>query len=470
MGLIEQAIALANRNDWYMRTGPRTTLFSPLNVFRGGDAAREEEAWFLKEMYAGRQEQFIDRYPDETVEEFARRWKATLNLTRTIIDVLSGLYRDAPRRIFRSDFPHVEERMARVWRESAIDATMHTVDRMTRLTGTVALRPSYDRETGRLTFWLFTPDKIRVIENPDAPRHPRAAVLRWTARDPEHPQRLVHMAHIWTRDEFTKVVNGREVKSERRKHGMGVIPLVFFCDRVDFDNFFTCGRGRDIALANCAINNKLTHKLETIIYQGLGIPVIKNPTPGRELVFSPKRAVAIDVPPGTEAGLEFVSPDAPIGDLLADIEADIEHLLLANRIPQSAVRVKAAAASGVAIVAENIPVTEDRKERMRLFAPAERELVDVTLRVLNEFEEDFHFDPDTQRFDYRVDYPEPRFPLSVHEQIAKDEFMLGKGLTTPWRIWMRDDPDRFATEDEAKEEWLKISQEYKAPYDVSGAD
>ena len=60
--------------------------------------------------------------------------------------------------------------------------------------------------------------------------------------------------------------------------------------------------------------------------------------------------------------------------------------------------------------------------------------------------------------------------ITTMAQIAKDEFMLGKGLTTPWRIWMRDDPDRFATEDEAKEEWLKVSQEYKAPYDVSGAD
>ena len=460
MGLIEQAIALANHNDWYVQVGPRSRLFGAPVAIRTGDAAREEEAWFLKEMYAGRQEQFIDRYPEETVEEFARRWKASLNLTRPIIDILSGLYKDAPRRIINSDFPHIEQRLARVWRTNALDATMQTVDRMTRLTGTVALRPSYDRESGRVTFWLFTPDKIRVIENPDDPRHPGAVILRWTARNPEHPQRLTRIAHIWTRDEFARVVNGGEVKSERRKHGMGVIPVVFFHDRVDFDDFFTHGRGRDTALVNCVINNKLTHKLETIIYQGLGIPVIKNPTPGRELVFSPKRAITIDVPPGTEAGLEFVSPDAPIADLLADVEADIEHLLLANRIPESAIRIKAAAHSGVAIIAENIPIIEDRKERMRLFAPAERELIDVTLRVLNEFEEDFHFDPEAHRYDFRIDYPEPRFPLNVQEQIARDEFMLGKGLITPWQIWMREDPDRFATEDDAKQKWQEQAKEY----------
>jgi hypothetical protein len=232
---MEQAIKLASQEDWYTPLTASNTLFAPQAVVSSGESAREEEAWFLKEMYAGRQEQFIDRYPEETVEEFSRRWKATLNLTRPVIDVLSGLYRSAPRRILECDAPHVEQRMARVWRESAMDATLQSVDRMTRLVGTVALRPSYDKATGRMTFWLFTPDKVRVIENPDDPRHPLAVILRWVARDPENTRKLMRIAHVWTRDQFTKVVDGEEIKSERRTHGMGIMPVIFFHDRVDFD-------------------------------------------------------------------------------------------------------------------------------------------------------------------------------------------------------------------------------------------
>ncbi len=457
MGLIEDAIELANRPDWYGhkylsgRTPGRHGARLP---FADSDTAREEECWFFLQMYKGLQEQFIDKYPDETVEEFAKRWKCTINLTRPIIDILSGLYRRAPQRTIEAA-DRIKKRMHRVWRESETDSFMISADRTTRLTGTVAVRPYYDKSTGRVRYWLFTQDKLRVIEDEENPASPKAVVVRWVTRDSRNPRKLVRIAHIWTAEEFTKLVNGAEVKGARTGHGFGCVPLVFFHDKQDFESFFTYGRGRDICQTNCVINNKLTHKLETIIYQGLGIPVLKNPSPNKEIVFSPKRAITIELPPGREGGLEFVSPNAPIAELLQDIEADVQHLLLANRIPESAIRIKAGPASGVAIIAENIPLIEDREERMRLFASKERELAELTLKTLNEFEDDFDFSRDSDDFDFHVNYKEPEFPLNVTERITRDEFLLRNGLIRPWQIWMRDDPDRFPGEDEARKTWEK---------------
>jgi hypothetical protein len=421
------------------------------------DAAREEECWFFLQMYKGLQEQFIDKYPDETVEEFAKRWKCSINLTRPIIEILCGLYRRPPRRSVNSA-ERVAKRMHDAWRESEIDSFMLSVDSMTRLTGTVAVRPYYDKAAGRVRYWLFTQDKLRVIADEENPASPKAVVIKWAARDAKNPARLVRIAHVWTAEEFTKLVDGAEVKGARAAHNFGRVPLVFFHDRHDFESFFTYGRGRDVCQANCIINNKLTHKLETIIYQGLGIPVLTNPSPNKEIVFSPKRAITIELPPGREGGLEFVSPNAPIAELIQDIESDIQNLLLVNRIPESAIRIKAGAPSGVAIIAENIPLIEDREERVMLFANKERELAELTLRTLDEFEDDFSF-TEADGFEFRIDYKEPEFPLNVSERVARDEFLLRNGLIKPWQIWMRDDPDKFATEEEAKRVWTEQQTE-----------
>ena len=116
---------------------------------------------------------------------------------------------------------------------------------------------------------------------------------------------------------------------------------------------------------------------------------------------------------------------------------------------------KAGTASGVAIIAENIPLLEDREERVRLFASKERELAELTLKTLNEFEDDFDFSQDFDDFDFHINYKEPEFPLNVTERIARDEFLLRNGLIRPWQIWMRDDPDRFSSEDEARKIWEK---------------
>ncbi len=452
MGLIEDAIKLAGRPDWYGSTGaPAGTRRS---VAAAGESAGEEECWFFLQMYKGLHEQFVEKYPDETVEEFARRWKCTINLTRPIVDILSGLYRRAPLRHIEAA-ERVEARLQKVWRESEIDSFMLAVDRLTRLTGTIAVRPYYDKAARRLRYWLYTRDKLRVIEDEENPFVPKAVVVRWIARDHRRPWKIVHLAHVWTANEFTKLVDGVEVKGARAEHGMGRIPLVFFHDHTDFESFFTYGRGRDVCAANCVINNKLTHKLEAVIFQGLGVPVITNPSPNTELVISPKRAIAIDLPAGREGGLEFVSPNAPIAELIKDVEADIQNLLLVNRIPESAIRIKAGIASGASIVAENIPLLEDRTERARLFAPKERELVDLTLLTLNEFEDDFDFAAGIEKSNFRIDYKEPEFPLNVSERINRDKFLLDNDLIQPWQIWMRDDPDRFMSEKEAKAKWLE---------------
>jgi len=90
---------------------------------------------------------------------------------------------------------------------------------------------------------------------------------------------------------------------------------------------------------------------------------------------------------------------------------------------------------------------------VRLFASKERELAELTLKTLNEFEDDFDFSQDFDEFDFRINYKEPEFPLNVTERIARDEFLLRNGLISPWQIWMRDDPDRFPSEDEARKTW-----------------
>ncbi len=61
-------------------------------------SARAERAQMAYDMYRGEQEPYIERNPDEDPREFARRPKEWLNVTRLVVDSLSGLYAAPARR------------------------------------------------------------------------------------------------------------------------------------------------------------------------------------------------------------------------------------------------------------------------------------------------------------------------------------------------------------------------------------
>jgi hypothetical protein len=353
-------------------------------------------------------------------------------------------------------------RIRKMWQDDPIDPVLLQADRLARLMGVVAIRPYY--EGGRVRLWIYPPHQTRIVPDDTNPFHPAAVVFHWTAVSETGQARRV--AHVWTARSYARVVDGRV--DEEMAHLYGRIPVTFVHDTLAFDGFWTAGRGNEIAHQNAVINNKLSDLAYTCKMQGFGVLEIVNPDPHRPLVLSPGRAIEFRVAQGDPYGITWKTPSAPIGELIGDIRFAIEQLLASQRIPVSAVSVRAnAASSGVAIEAERVPLHEERAERIQTFRVVERDLLSCMSAVIAAHEPAFA--GLTDGISLSLDFPEPASAAGA-AQLAADRFALKHGLTTPAELLMRENPDGFTVPDDAAARIAANQQQNHASAANSAAD
>jgi len=413
-----------------------------------GESPRQRLARLAHDFYLGEQLRYVERNPDETPEEFSKRPKAMLNVTRLVVDVLSGLYKDPPlRRALVPGGPGgpggsdgredaaLSARLEDVWYANNIDGFMLAVDRCVRATGTAAVRVYYDPDhrgegEGEIVYWFYPSQMLSGIADPERPWRPLGLVIRWSAQDVRG--RAENRAEIWTAERYGEV-RGSEVRWEANR--LGEIPVVLVRDEPAQGvigrlgtNLFPRGRGWEVAGANRVLNTRLSDDLWTLKMQGFGVPVLLNPPPDvqERFVLSPGRALAFGGEPEQEAGLSFAAPGAPLADLRADVAERIRQILLANRIPEDAIAARlVGGASGIAIRSTQIPIEIDRDERRRVFERAERELFDLTLRALNAHEPDTALDEGSW---LEIEYPEGKrsgTPPLPRDEDGNDEESAG---------------------------------------------
>ncbi|MBE7492730.1 MAG: hypothetical protein HS108_13380 [Planctomycetes bacterium] len=417
--------------------GPGATAAEFYALFTDqGEGARRLLARVLWDFYRGEQLRYLPRHAAESHAEFARRpHRHTLNLTRVLVDVLSQLYRRPVKRAITGDH-RAAERIRRVLARNPLDLLLLNLDRLARLQGVAALGASW--QDGEIRLWPWPAHRLCVVPDPHWPAAP-LAVVAFAAGDGG-------VAQVWTPDRHALVSQGRVAREA--DHGLGRVPFAFVHDRSPVDGFWVEGRGVSIVPANAEFNAKLTELAQTASLQGFGVMEIVNPDPAQPLVLSPARAIQFRVSGDQPFGVNFKAPNAPIGDLIADLEFCLRALLKSQRIPESVLSVHASSdASGVSILAQQTPVLEDRVERQQLFRAVEADVADLCLALAREHE------GTGGRAELRVNYPEPELEQSAHERLAADEWRLRHGLVTPWQLMRRDDPDGFATDEEARAAW-----------------
>ena len=428
-------------------------------AFRGpSDVFREEHAAFCYLMYQGYQQRFIDRHPGETPEQFLdRARKSTLNLTRLCIRILSQLYRKPPRREPRAEMPEqVKQALAGLW-SPQFNLDLLAIDRYTRLTGTVGVRPFYDSEApGGIRLWAFLSHQLRVIPDPKKPWKARAVIER---HEPfANRGRII----IWTAKTFLLIKE--DGKGVGLPHGLGRIPVTFFKDDQCFTSFFVEGRGRGLCDQNAVVNAKLTDINEIEQFQGFSVPVAVNPEED-EVTIGPRRALIFKPDTKDEPyGLEFKSPDAPLAELRAGIEADVRNLFRQEQIPEAALgaEIGRRAISGIAIRQAMMPIIEDNLERGIAFTPVEEDLADNCLRIRAKHDPTFAYDPVRDAPKFAVHFQPMDFPTDIRDQILQDEFDIAHGIETPATIMRRRDPVRFKTHAEAVAQWKQHLAELRS--------
>lgn len=456
--LVESAVTLARsltRGSGMLRAdaGPRRGRLRRMHGWLDtgfDDSRRIELAAFQHEMYRGNQLPFVEPHPGERDEDFARRVHLrTLNLTRVVIDVLSGLYRAPAERSLLGGEAAWHPLFEASWQASAPDAVLANADRLARLQGACAVQSYW--HGGRLAWRVFPAHRFAVIENPASPAEPLAVVTlsagpawdamgRWSG---------AAFADVWTSGEWMRVSGGNVVA--REAHGYGCLPFTFVHDRMPPEGFWVEGRGLSLCYDNAVLNGRLSDLAEVIALQGFGIMEVVNPDPHQDIVLGPGRAVAFQTGGDMPFGINFKQPGAPIAEILEELRESVRHLLLAQRIPEHAISVSVSGVtSGIAIHAANTPVVEDRLERARSFGAVEEAMYRVSLAVAGA-----HTGMDAGSAPrLRVKFAEPDVFRAESERQRRDEWLLANGMATPWQIMFRDNPDGFASLEEAKAAWL----------------
>lgn len=417
--------------------GPGATAAEFAALFMDeGDSARRQAGRVLWDFYRGDQLRYLPRHAAESHADFARRpHRHTLNLTRVLVDILSQLYRRPVKRTITGD-TRAAERIRAAFARNPLDLLLLNVDRLARLHGVCAVGANW--QEGQIRLWPWPAHRLCVVADPLWPARP-LAVIAFPAGDGG-------LAHVWTAQHFASVNNGRVI--HEAEHGLGRVPFAFVHDRSPVDGFWVEGRGLSIVPANAEFNAKLTELAQTVSLQGFGVMEIVNPDPAQPLVVSPARAIQFSVSGNQPYGVNFKAPNAPIAELIADLEFHLRTLLKTQRIPESVLSVHAASnISGVSILAQQTPVLEDRVERQQLFRAFESDLAQLYAALLREHE------GLGGPVELHVNYPEPELEQSATERMAMDDWRLKHGLVTPWALMRRDDPDAFASDEEARAAW-----------------
>ena len=447
------------------------------------DMFREQHAAFCFNMHEGHQSRYLDRHEDETTEEFLDRpGKTTMNITRRVIDALSKLYHKPPTREFTDDeseddavetpgsarHQEQQDRLNAVWGNKLFNPTMIDVDRFTRLLGTVAIRPIYDPAIkGKVRLWLFMSHQLRVIPHPTKPWRPAAVIERIHpfGKDPG----LV--INVWT-DEHYVMLKGSKVTVER--HGLGRIPHVFSKDGMSWNSFFVEGRGRSLCEPNAVMNNDLTDLEEIKQMQGFSVMEVINADDADDIRVGPRQMFKFTVKDkDLPFGVNFKSPSAPLGELRADIESQVRHILMTNNVPPAAIgaAIDERSLSGEAIRAAMQPVVDDLEERAEMFEPVEWDLSDSMLRIIAKHEPAFIYAPKEDRPEFEVEYQKLSLPKSTQAKVTQDDFDIAQGRETPASTMRRDNPDKFPTHEKAVEQWHANLDETRAVgFDIKASE
>lgn len=445
------------------------------------DSVREAHAAFCYAMWSNYGSRYIDRNQAEKPEEFIDRPRRhTIALTRLIISILSKLYHKPPTRTLDASTPeHVKSALQAIW-SPAFNLALQDVDRLTRLLGTVAVRPFYDPESpGRIRLWAFLSHQLRVVPDPERPWRPAAVIER------VQPFRRGGLVNIWTDEWFAQLGNGNEVKCTR--HKLGRIPHTIFRDSRSFTSFFVEGRGRMLCDPHALINNKLTDLAEIEQMQGYSIAEVYNPE--GEPVFGPRQAIVFRPGPDDrrQYGVKFVSPGAPIVELRRAIDQDISQVLRDNGVPDAALgaAIQQRQLSGAAIRAAMQPITDDLEDRGRMFSVFELDLADACLCTLAAYTPPvqatdeqgapvmdeqgaqatapgFVYDPETQRPKFTMQWAKLDMPMDTGEKVKREEFDVAQGVQTPADLMFERFPEKFKDRDAALDGWRSNLEEMKA--------
>lgn len=277
--------------------------------------------------------------------------------------------------------------------------------------------------------------------------------------------------YIWWSGSYHFTTNGKGeiISGESMINPIRELPFVTMA--IEQDGSFWAIGGDDIVDGGILINSMLTNVNHIGVIQGYGQFWMKGENLPTSVKVGPTRVVRMEyTKESVEPDLGFASAQAPLGDLLRQIEATLALILTTNNLSTSGVSSQLSGgrdfASGIAIILDKAESTEDVQEQEQLFHDAEpslwrkiqkwEEIYDAQGLLVDELKSQ-PIPPDPA---VSLKFGDPQPIMSETEKLTNIEKRKDIGLNTEVELLMLDDPN--LTVEQAEQRLIKIKEERTA--------
>jgi hypothetical protein len=399
---------------------------------------------------------YTDQQSEETLALMARQWTDVtafrvfqVNVVKKVINKRANLYRLAPRRNFQGLDQNTGEA---IYRALNADVVLKRASRLTKLFKTTALQVGFANEGPTLN--IVTPNILDVVYSD--PQNPAEYIVTHSATKQEH----VTYSH-WTANNYQRLdYRGQPAPNENNPQGVnpyGVLPFVPLFDSLPDDQFFIPG-GDDLIEAQEAVNVALSNLWRSVELQAHGQPWasgIANGSPSdahwEAATFGPQRMIYL--PEGGSFG--FAAPNSPIKDILDALQFVLRQTAATNDLSADVFDLDKRSESGAAKHVEQIDLREARQDDIALWRTYEARLFEVIKKVVNTHK------PGTIPEDATVsiDFAEMQESLTETERLNNANKKLEMGVWSPVDVLRAENPDGYATREEAMQELLRRKDE-----------
>lgn len=409
---------------------------------------RISEARINLDYYRGNNEHYIERREGEDHFDFAARTKRTSKITGRTVDVLAGhLFNPGPS-----------------WRFDLPESVVNFLD--------LALATAYDAFIGADR--AATLNDVALIQVaptgvPDAPIRLQvwdsSQFAVWTGDDPETPVAICTIDRVDEQTRYTlwTVSEVRVYQTERLLPGQtsggrvsrlvdsyqnpyGCLPFVVCPYQHQSGQFWPDAPGTAVRKANAAIDAAMSDLGQAISVHLFPVGVATNVhesfnqtvlRPGK-FVHVPSDTSAVTGVGGAESKLSYIQADVAVDQTWTDIDSFINHTLEMCGVPRSAVRMdQTGTASGVAIIAEQLPLITRARQRQPLAARWVQALVKVVLQVGAAWYRRADLLVASRSPRLTLTWPPIELPLPGPDQDNADAWELEHGLASQVDILMR---------------------------------
>ena len=305
------------------------------------------------------------------------------------------------------------------------DVTMKHLERMTRLVGSIAVRVMFNEELEKFEYrpvYYFDPYFSSDPFNPSAIVYP----MNLPVNDPEDTGK-VQYAFFDDKHFIVYDAEGTVIHSE--SHNYGVLPFIFLHRENQIDSFYVEGSS-DIINANEHVNITMTEMQLGLRYQMFGQPWT-NLESDKPVARTGSDEILML---GEGGSYNISSPGGDIDNVIDNVKFQIEMVAQNHHLWVTWAETGGEVPSGIRLMIKDLERHEDFVDDIELWRVYEQKLyrVEKAIAEYNNIKL-----PDK----FAVDFGEVEYPMTVQDQIMRDEFDLAHNLITDAKIMIRDNKD-----------------------------